>query len=542
VLHEVRNIGGYLAGSVFCLFLAAQSAGAYSPDSPEVKQIVKRGVEYLTRDKNESGGYGVQSLVGLALVKADVPRDHANIQAAVKACRAQSANYRQNRDRAVYEICVAIIFLCELDPEEYRSEITQMMQVLRKWQKDFGGWGYLEGPRIATGDTSMTQYAVLANWTADRSGVIPADTQSIVKVCNWLMRTQDRSGGWGYQGKDPQSFNLVEQEMVQNSLSAAGIGSIYVCADLLRLTKGSQMSRIRDLGLPAALRLVPKASAGGAKGPLTQEVDTKILARCMAAGNGWTERNYTINPPDWPAYYLYALERYQSFRELAEGREDKNPSWYNDGVTYLKSNQDKDGSWSFDYDTKVDTCFAILFLTRGTKKSIQKAEGYDGRLKGGHGLPTNTAEISIGEDGNIVKSPFRGQAETLLALLEASAADEVGAETREVEIVLSDDPQKRAEELIRLRRLVAADDFAVRMAALKALEKTRDLDNVPTFIFALGDPDHRMVARARNALRSLSRKFDDGLSDQPSEGAKLEAIKRWKEWYLSIRPDAQFLN
>jgi hypothetical protein len=81
------------------------------------------------------------------------------------------------------------------------------------------------------------------------------------------------------------------------------------------------------------------------------------------------------------------------------------------------------------------------------------------------------------------------------------------------------------------------------MAALRALHNTRDLDNVPVFIFALGDPDPRVVRRARDALRVLSRKIDGfGLADEPTEGAKLDASQRWKQWFLSIRPDAQFLN
>ena len=77
----------------------------------------------------------------------------------------------------------------------------------------------------------------------------------------------------------------------------------------------------------------------------------------------------------------------------------------------------------------------------------------------------------------------------------------------------------------------------------KALYNTRDLDNVPTLIYALGDPDPRIVQKSRDALRLLSRKVDGfGLPEEPTEGAKLEAIEKWKQWYLAIRPNAQFLN
>jgi hypothetical protein len=263
----------------------------------------------------------------------------------------------------------------------------------------------------------------------------------------------------------------------------------------------------------------------------------------MRGGDQWFASNYQIDAEPWTYYYLYAFERYQSFRELVTGDEDAEPKWYNDGVEFLKARQSAAGTWDIDGGPVVDTCFAILFLTRGTKKSIQKAEAYNGRLRGGRGLPTNTADVAIGADGQIVKTPFQGKAESLLAILEAGGNDELDLTSQEIAIQLSRDPSERERQLIRLRRLVAADDYAVRIAAVKALHSTRDLDNVPSLIFALGDPDPRVVRKARDSLRLLSRKITGfGLSDQPSEGAKLDAISRWKDWYLTIRPDAQFLN
>ena len=84
---------------------------------------------------------------------------------------------------------------------------------------------------------------------------------------------------------------------------------------------------------------------------------------------------------------------------------------------------------------------------------------------------------------------------------------------------------------------------AVRSAALKALVSTRELDNVPTLIFALGDPDSRIVVLANRGLRGLSRRLDGfDMPEEPTEAVKREAIDRWKQWYLMIRPDAQFLN
>lgn len=534
-------------GRLFCalvlvLPLLCGSACAFAPESPEVQAVLQKALTYLDQARVPPR-LGARSLVGLALLKGNRPVDHAKIQDAVVACReaATSLELKHTSD-VMYDLALALIFLCELDPDQYRSEIQTLMQLMLKWQKEAGGWGYLEGPHIKDGDTSMTQYAALALWTADRSGAYPVDVTAASKLANWLIRTQDPSGGWGYQGIDPGEFRQVNQQGVQQSLSAAGCGSTYVLGDLLRLTDEMRMGPGAD-GLPSALRIVRKDDQRPSQGPLTDRVDRGKLRSAAQGGDRWFESNFTIEPPDWVYYYIYALERYKSFRELALGREEKEPAWYNEGVEFLRKNQSPDGSWDHDNGPTIDTCFGVLFLIRGTKKSIQKAEAYNGLLRGGRGLPGNVADVTQRADGQIVKTPFQGQAEGLLAILESAGDSDLDALEDGIQVTLSDEPVQRERELERLRRLVSAEEFAVRMAALQALCNTRELDNVPTLIYALGDPDPRIVRQARDALRLLSRKIEGyGPPDDPSEGAKLEAIERWKQWFLTIRPDAQFLN
>lgn len=526
--------------AIFQLLLPARPVVGLTPESPEVKEVVAKARDYLSEVKITSQAFGTHSLIALALIKADAPKNHPKIKEAVKICKQRIPLLRSMPPpNSVYGLCVSIIFLCELDAEAHANEIKAMMDLLVDWQKSFGGWGYLAGQHMSTGDTSMTQYAVLSSWTADRYGVYSLRKDSMASVCNWLIRTQDKDGGWGYQGHDPGNYERIQQEGVQNSLSAAGIGSIYMSGDALRITKRIQRAQAGDSSLLKAVAKKPT----GPSGPLTNDVDLARFNRTVAAGDKWIAEHPSVFPDDWPYYYLYALERYQSFRELANGRFEKNPAWYNNGFARLKRLQQENGSFEPDYSPALDTGFAILFLTRGTKKSIQKAEGFGGRLLGGKGLPTNTADVTIGEDGKIVKTPFQGQADTLLALLESAADEDLDELAGGVEIKLSADPKKRLDELGRLRRLVSADEFMIRITAIRALEKTRDLDNVPIFIYALGDPDNRVVLRARNSLRSLSRKFDGfGLPEDPEEGEKIAAIRKWKEWYLSLRPSAQFIE
>jgi hypothetical protein len=78
---------------------------------------------------------------------------------------------------------------------------------------------------------------------------------------------------------------------------------------------------------------------------------------------------------------------------------------------------------------------------------------------------------------------------------------------------------------------------------VKTLGKVRDLDNVPVLLYALTDPDVRIVRQADTALRFVSRKFQGvGLPLDPKPADIQAAQKAWKDWYLAIRPDAELLE
>ena len=199
------------ATTVLFLFSLACPVWAYTPESPEVQKLLSKALQFLD-ERGEHQRLGGKSLVALALLKGERPTNHPRIQEAVEACQAAVAEMRDGpRSDIMYDLAISIIFLCELDPDQYRKEILALTKTMLDWQKSFGGWGYLEGPHLNTGDTSMTQYAVLATWSVDRSGVLESPPEAVARVCNWLLRTQDPSGGWGYQGEDPGSFARVGQ-------------------------------------------------------------------------------------------------------------------------------------------------------------------------------------------------------------------------------------------------------------------------------------------------------------------------------------------
>jgi len=98
-------------------------------------------------------------------------------------------------------------------------------------------------------------------------------------------------------------------------------------------------------------------------------------------GLAWLDKNWSvkenIGPPEtskgatngWLYYYLYAVERTGMLYDTALiGNHD----WYLDGARELLGAQKPDGSWDashFKHPT-WDTCFAILFLKRATKRLV----------------------------------------------------------------------------------------------------------------------------------------------------------------------------
>src|SRR5207248_3001990 len=124
----------------------------------------------------------------------------------------------------------------------------------------------------------------------------------------------------------------------------------------------------------------------------TGAVDATRVRRAIDDGNAWFSNHHTMESEGHTFYYLYAYERYRSFRELAEQRIEANPAWYNEIVSYLKTNHQTD-HWSDGDGDTVATSFAILALMRSTKKTLATVAGSGlgaGVLIGGRGLPPKT--------------------------------------------------------------------------------------------------------------------------------------------------------
>ncbi len=191
-----------------------------------------------------------------------------------------------------------------------------------------------------------------------------------------------------------------------------------------------------------------------------------------------------------------------------------------------------------------DTAFALLFLLRSSKKSIEKAYGYgDSTLLAGRGLPKETAKVSVSR-GQVLPVPQWTAAAEVLPILQNR---EDPAFEKAIASLAQLPPKEAAAVAAKdaglLRRLTADRTPRVRAAAVQAAGNSSNLNLVPTLIYALGDPDDGVAGQACQALRRLTRSPGKGaIGPQLTQTRRDEEIRYWKQWYLAIRPEAEFFD
>jgi hypothetical protein len=534
---------------VALIVFSPHSASAVTPESPEVKVVIDKALKYLeTADDNRLGG---KCLIALAFLKNGSDETHPKVAAAVEGCLATTKNEPANIQTDLYSTGVAIIFLCTLNPSKYAPEILKLRDSLIHRQKPHGGWGYPGPPHPETGDTSMTQYAILAYWEISKVG-LGLDIPSTEKVGNWLLRTQAPEGNWGYQGKEGTltaedgkrpKLELIKQDSNRASMTAAGTGCMFMVADLLKL---SELNSERDAKLPPALRLIRK---GGAQAALSDKVDARLVKAAQERGKSWMQKNAKIEQKYFQMYYLYGYERYQSFSEASDGKFFKEPRWYNEGFAFLKKEQQADGSWKSDHPglDVPDTAFAALFLLRSTKKAIERSKAYgEATMNAGRGVPANSENVAI-RGGKIVPTKVNVTAPQLVEILHLPEHKAYTAVVGDLELLRERlvvmTPAEQTPLLARLRGLVTTGVADSRLSAVRILGQMRDLSAAEVLIAALDDPDWRVVLAADESLRSLGRIVSPStLGEKPNSAIRAETVQTWKRWLLTIRPDAEFLN
>lgn len=335
-----RRIGWLILAATF---LSTPTAPAATPE--EVEQAIQKGVAFLysrqrngnwedvaTRDPGDKahsvkGGQwgGLTSIATYALLAAgEKPLDPRIMQACEFLRKVDIiGNYALGMRAQVW------LYLPRTD-ENKQAMLRDAQLLLRGLSlrgNNRGLYDYIAGGSRV--DLSVSQYGVLGMWAAaDFLEEVPATYWKEVEEA-WLKWQDRQSGGWAYNGAPKEKHPYTP------SITAAGVATLFITQEFLYSDQGLDCKgNITNPGMQAIERgLTFMAQA---------------LPSLVDRNKDWNRRFYT----------LYGVERigvasgYKYFDKL---------DWYQVGAEFLVRNQRNDGSWG----EIPDTCFALLFLSRG---------------------------------------------------------------------------------------------------------------------------------------------------------------------------------
>lgn len=583
-------LGIFLIALIFCLPSPLAAQKLYDPNHPDVEAMVNRGVAFMER--NPPRGLDEGLLAALAVIETkkryenEVPRDNPIVRNAVEGIlQAVASDQAFSNDQAggvapmlrstgAYIPCLGVIVLCEVNDQLYAEQIKYLLGMVVRRQNSDGGFGYPHEKEVT--DTSQGQYIGLALTVAKNHG-FKWDIEAARRLLETFCETQiNDTWIYHYSGREPRGRPASDFDRTPRlSIHVAGLSSTYLLADLLNLRIRGKRGSGAVVGadnaasvaavansdvepLPSGVRVYVKPKEGESKAddPLVN-FDTSKINGVLSSGTRWLVGQYEVFPKVWPFYYLYGFERYAFFREKSEGAVSELPNWYDDGVVELMNRQLGDGSWKLPQEDVNSgrvaigetspiqaTGLAILFLVRSSQ--ILFVEGREGVTIGNDSLTPNT-RIDM-SNGTVTTSELGKGIDDVMSLIKNSGGDEeleqllpvLGAAIRQ----LSEDPTKsRGEKMAALRGLVLHEDNLRRLVAVKVLAGLQDLDSVPALLFALTDPDLEVCREAHNGLRLISRKIDSfPLTSDPTPKEYLDLKKKWTEWYLKLRPNAELMD
>jgi hypothetical protein len=514
------GFGGALPRLVWIVAgLLAASGTAVAQQVP----AVNKALDYL-RNAARGNSTGETALATLALIKAEVPLNDPGIVAGLKTIesRFQASSYVPERTSGtdVYTAAVIILALANHDSTSHKAQIASVADFLIGRQNANGSWDYQGRDQ---GDTSISQYAVLGLWEAENAGarVSPGVWD---RAASWYISSQSPEGSWTYHRDSPTGETV--------SMTAAGVGSLLICQRQLAAYKQLVMSQN-----PYLMPVLTEAQ----RTRYTVETKNDRITSAANAGMSWISRNFVPTNStvfgSSPYYGLYGIERIGA---LAGRNNLGGVDWYQVGGQFIVSTQQGGGNWSAAHGEVPNTAWAVLFLTKSTKKSVERIRIRRlgaGELFGGMGLPKDLSSISEA-GGRLIARPMDGAVEGMLTVLEDPRA--MNADSALAGLLAryqTGGPRALAPFRDRFRKLLNDTDPGVRRVAAWALGRIGDLGNVPPLIEALRDPDEVVVNEAKTALQLLGRKIEGlGPPASPSPEQRETAIKAWKSWYEAVRP------
>jgi hypothetical protein len=170
-----------------------------------------------------------------------------------------------------------------------------------------------------------------------------AERKAAEKISQSMERGKMKPRGWQYFA--PGTGGNSWQTVVTGSLTCSALASLFICKARLEGTSGW-------------------------KGELPGKVN-----QALRDGAAWMSLHFAVNRNPGTTlhqlYYLYGLERAGVLGLIHKfGKHE----WYDLGARQLIRQQKRDGSWKGSASTAglvPDTCFALLFLSRGTTPVVK---------------------------------------------------------------------------------------------------------------------------------------------------------------------------
>lgn len=378
-------------------------------ESPEFNESVEvaidKGVAWLLARQEASGrfpGYsdargdiyplGMHALATLAVMKGGCPLDGPEVTKALGALESLLKEYR-NALRT-YEVGLALMVLDAKysthprgKPESKKRPktgphdlelATELANWLQKQQQPEGLWRYPEGGI----DLSNTQYSALGLWSAHRLGV-EVNAGVVRRMLEGTLERQQPDGPRVPFILDPKAFKAHGGERRSTSGIKAR-GWRYLPEEEITLSDGTTKTIVYPYSgsmTSAGIAILAIGRDILGDDEWLKGAHDRHIREGMWEGLAWLQESWDLydnpgQPGNWPFYWIYGLERCARLAGIEYvGLHD----WYAEGATRLVGDQRDDGSWPKTHRMKpkgdqnvrwwsdqVDTCFAILFLTKST--------------------------------------------------------------------------------------------------------------------------------------------------------------------------------
>ncbi|HEX8339557.1 MAG TPA: DUF4159 domain-containing protein [Tepidisphaeraceae bacterium] len=355
-----NRISLVLATCALAAFAAARPAAAATPE--QIDAAIKKGVAYLYKQQNSHGNWervqvapggnagadlgqwgGRTALCTYALLAAgEKPLDPRIVKATEWLRGAAITGH--------YAIGMrANVWLNLPDTPANKIALNKDSRLLKTGislspkAKNRGFYDYQPGGNRV--DLSCSQYGVLGAWAvSQRLEPMPRDYWAVIEQA-W-QKVQQPDGGWNYDGA-PDARHPVDIQM-----TAAGVATLFITQEFLHADAGIE----------------------GTKGNVTDPRITKGLERIAAFFPG------LLAKPDM--YSMYGIERVG----VASGyKYIGNIDWFEQGGDLLVKRQAAAGHWG----SEIDSCFALLFLSRGRAPVMMNKLQYNITEKDAKGVEGN---------------------------------------------------------------------------------------------------------------------------------------------------------